>query len=312
MAAFHHYQPTAFELDEDTHAVAGPSGSVAGPSGSRNRESGGDSQPVTPARRTRDPNIDPALYTPSKRMRMMTSALGGTASGSFLVSKVPVTSRSHIAPPVLEGPLHIPTGPPILPMPNWDLLRGSRPEDIANMSAQALRERVHSLTSSLAISQQHLLARDGIIQAANAQLIVQNIFVGKQSEALHAKETKKSKKREKVKVLADGKGRHLTDLEFIDSLAREQAEKAAEEAAKADRAQAREDRKSAKAELEERWKKMKADHLQAVAQWETQCATLTAGGARKKDLPKKPKRAKKPQLEKVGDSDDDSDGSGSE
>jgi hypothetical protein len=144
-----------------------------------------------------------------------------------------------------------------------------------------------------------------------AQLVVQNIFVGMQSEALHAKETKKSKKCEKVKVLADRKGRHLTDLEFIDLLIREQAERAADEATKANRAQARENRKAAKLELEERWKVMKADHDQAVAQWETQCAMLTASGAHKKDLPKKPKRAKKPQIETVDDS-DDSDGSGSE
>ncbi|KAJ7696965.1 hypothetical protein B0H17DRAFT_895506, partial [Mycena rosella] len=116
-----------------------------------------------------DPNIDPALYTPSKRMRMMTSTLGGTASGSFLISKAPVTSRSHIAPPVLEGA-------PILPMIDWNLLRRSRPEDIETLSAQALRERVNALTSSLAITQQHLLARDGMIEAANAQLVVQNIF----------------------------------------------------------------------------------------------------------------------------------------
>jgi hypothetical protein len=197
-------------------------------------------------------------------------------------------------------------------MPNWDLLCRSRPEDIEKMSAEALQERVNSLTSSLALSQQQLHACNGIIEGANVQLVVQNIFVGLQSAALHAKETKKSKKREKVKVLADGKGRHLTDLEFIDSLAREQAEKAADEAAKADQVKAREDRKSAKAELEERWKQMKADHLHAVARWETQCATLTAGGARKKDLPKKPKRAKEPQLEKVDNSDNESDGSSSE
>jgi hypothetical protein len=162
------------------------------------------------------------------------------------------------------------------------------------------------------VSQQQLIARDGMIEAANAQLVVQNIFVGLQSEALHAKETKKAKKREKVKVFVDGKGRHLTDMEFIDSLAREKAEKAADEVAKADRALAREGRKAAKAELEERWKKMKADHLEAVAQWETQCAVLTAGGARKKDLPKKPKRAKKPELPKVDESDDESGGSESD
>ncbi|KAJ7719003.1 hypothetical protein B0H16DRAFT_1337013 [Mycena metata] len=302
MAAFHHYQPTAFELDENTHTVAGSSRSVAGPSGSG---SGSASQPVTPARRARDPNIDPALYTPSKRMRMMTSALGATASGSFLISKAPVTSLSHIAPPVLERPQ-------ILPTPDWNLLRESHPEDIETLSAQALRERVNRLTSALALSQQQLVAREGMIEAANAQLVVQNIFVGLQSEALHAKETKKSKKREKVKVFVDGKGRHLTDKEFIDSLEREKAEKAAEESAKADRAQAREDRKAAKAELEERWKRIKADHDKAVARWETECAMLAADGVRKKDLPKKPKRAKKPELPKVGESEEDSDGSDSD
>ncbi|KAJ7272279.1 hypothetical protein C8J57DRAFT_1064506 [Mycena rebaudengoi] len=307
MAAFHHYQPTAFELDEDTYTIVGSSRSVAGPSGSgHTRESGSASQPVTPARRARDPNIDPSLYTPSKRMRMMTSALGATASGSFLISNAPVTSLSHIAPPVLERPQ-------ILPTPNWDLLRESRPEDIEMLSAQALRERVNRLTSALVLSQQQLVMREGMIEAANAQLVVQNIFVGLQSEALHAKESKKSKKREKVKVFVDGKGRHLTDMEFIDSLEREKAEKAAEEVAKADRAQAREDRKAAKAELEERWKKIKADHLQAVVQWETRCATLIAGGGvRKKDLPKKPKRPKKPELPKDDDSDNDSSGSDSE
>ncbi|KAJ7768338.1 hypothetical protein B0H16DRAFT_1308304 [Mycena metata] len=283
---------------------AGPSSSVAGPSRS---ESAGASRPVTPLRRARDPNIDPALYTPSKRMRMMTSALGGTASGSFLISKAPITSLSHIAPPVLERPQFLPT-------PDWGLLRQSHSEDIETLSAQALRERVSRLTSALALSQQQLVAREGMIEAANAQLVVQNIFVGLQSEALHAKETKKSKKREKVKVFVDGKGRHLTDMEFINSLAREKAEKAAEEVTKAGRAQAREDRKAAKAELEERWKKIKADHAQAVAQWEAQCATLTArpGGARRKDLPKKPKRAKKPELPKDDSSDDDTGGSESE
>ncbi|KAJ7671942.1 hypothetical protein B0H17DRAFT_1141356 [Mycena rosella] len=291
MAAFHHYQPTAFKLDENTHTVGGSSHSITG---GHTQASGCTSQPVTPARHARDPNIDPTLYTPSKQMHMMTSALGATASGSFLISKAPVTSLSHIAPPVLERPQ-------ILPTLNWELLHESRPEEIEML-----------LTSAFALSQQQLIAHDGMIEAVNVQLVNQNIFVGLQSEALHAKETKKAKKCEKVKVFVDGKGRHLTDMEFINSLAREKAEKAAEEVAKADRAQAREDRKAAKAELEERWKKMKADHLEAIAQGETQCAALTAGGARKKDLLKKPKPAKKPELAKDDKSDDDSVGSESE
>jgi hypothetical protein len=74
MAAFHHNPPTAFDVDADTFVAVGGS--------------------VTPQRRARDPNIDPALYTPSKRMRFMTSALATTSSGSFLVSKDPVTTKS--------------------------------------------------------------------------------------------------------------------------------------------------------------------------------------------------------------------------
>ena len=107
MAAFHHYQPTALELDEDTHMGPIASGSGHG------------SPPATQTlRRVRDPNIDPALYTPSKRMRMMTSALAGTASGSFLVSNNPVTSQSSIMHPVLE---HV----PVLPSPDWGLIQSN-------------------------------------------------------------------------------------------------------------------------------------------------------------------------------------------
>jgi hypothetical protein len=41
MAAFHHYQPTALELDEDTHTIVRLSGSAAGPSGYGARGPGG-------------------------------------------------------------------------------------------------------------------------------------------------------------------------------------------------------------------------------------------------------------------------------
>ncbi|KAJ7435542.1 hypothetical protein B0H11DRAFT_1937476 [Mycena galericulata] len=79
MAVYHENPPTAFDVDPDNHVLARPSV-------------------------IRDPNIDPALYRPAKRMRMMTSALETSTSGSFLVSKDPVTSQSGLPAPVLEGP----------------------------------------------------------------------------------------------------------------------------------------------------------------------------------------------------------------
>ncbi|KAJ7071839.1 hypothetical protein B0H15DRAFT_793183 [Mycena belliarum] len=304
MAAFHHYQPTAFELDESTHQAPIASGSGHQPS-SEPSGSATDSQPVTPLRRVRDPNIDPALYTPSKRMRMMTSALAGTTSGSFLITKAPVTSRSSIAAPVIEQP-------PEMDLPNRNLIDDNQPENIEHLSAAALRARVAELTSALTVSRQHLAAREGIIEAANAQLIIQNIFVGKQSEALHAKEQKKSKKRGKVKGTEDGQCRHMTATEYIEALEKEERERADEDAARATRAQARKDKKTAKAELEERWKQLKLEHRAAVERWEERCAALTAGGTRKKDLPKKPKCTKKPELPKDDANEDNSDSSDSD
>ncbi|KAJ7281687.1 hypothetical protein C8J57DRAFT_980430, partial [Mycena rebaudengoi] len=87
MAAFHHQPPTAFDVDPDTHAPSAVGGSATAP--------------ATPIR---DPNIDPVLYTPSKRMCIMTSTLSHTSSGSFLVSSSKVTSQSVIPALVLEGP----------------------------------------------------------------------------------------------------------------------------------------------------------------------------------------------------------------
>ncbi|KIL62014.1 hypothetical protein M378DRAFT_81767, partial [Amanita muscaria Koide BX008] len=99
IAANRLHPPTAFDIDEETHTLTGC--------------------PETPSRRHLvDPNVDPELYTPSKRMRMMHSAMASTSSGSLLVSKAKLTSehaRHIISPPVLEAL-------PVLPQPNWDVL----------------------------------------------------------------------------------------------------------------------------------------------------------------------------------------------
>jgi hypothetical protein len=168
MAAFHHHAPTRFDLEDDTHTVT-----AAGPS--RNAD-----QPTTPLRRARDPNIDPALYTPSKRTRLMTTTLAGTSSGSFLVSDAVINSQNSILPPMPEGP-------PSIPKPNFAHLDPTKPDPNDQTNSQLIA-RMEQLTADLALAKQHIAARDGIIEGTHAQLVVQNFFVLKQNEALHLKE----------------------------------------------------------------------------------------------------------------------------
>ena len=47
-------------------------------------------------------------------------------------------------------------------------------------------------------------------------------------------------------------------------------------------------KKSQKDALEKLWKIRKEEHEKAVAEWIEECKRLTDGGAKKKDLPKKP------------------------
>jgi hypothetical protein len=119
-------------------------------------------------------------------MHMMTSALAGTALGSFLVSNAPVTSQSSIMHPVLE---HV----PVLPSPDWGLIQANQPDEIEHLPAKEPRGQVGQLTKSLGCGKLQIIAHESILEASNAQLVIQNIFVRKQSTALHAKENKKSK-----------------------------------------------------------------------------------------------------------------------
>ncbi|KAI9570836.1 hypothetical protein HD554DRAFT_1993899, partial [Boletus coccyginus] len=103
-----------------------------------------------------DPDIDPLLYTPSKRMHLMTAVMAHTSLGSFLVGQDPITSASHITHPVLEKP-------PTIPHPDWFLLRIPAPQ------SKILYNAKH-----------HIQSHDLIIEAAHAQMIMQELFVKKQ------------------------------------------------------------------------------------------------------------------------------------
>ncbi|KAJ7724382.1 hypothetical protein B0H16DRAFT_1472425 [Mycena metata] len=126
------------------------------------------------------------------------------------------------------------------------------------------------------------------------------------SRALHSKETKKKNKRETLPM--DGFGRHLTAPEFI--AAKEEAERLRDEeiADKAKGADDREAAKAAKEQLKEEWEQIKADHAKVVELWEEECARLKDEGVSKKNLPKKPKRARKPKAPAKATTEDETDG----
>jgi hypothetical protein len=293
MAAFRHQPPTAFDVDPETHApVASGSGTV----------------PSTPTRqRVRDPEIDPALYTPSKRMRLMTSALASTSSGSFLVSSSRITSQNSIPAPVLERP-------PQLPEPDWQ--NGSYSDaTMAGWSQSQLLEYALGMRDNLKNAQLHIKARDGIIEATQATIVVQNLFVDKQSQALHAKETKQ--KTQRTKLSMEGRGRHLTSDEWMEKTVEAARLRDEEAAEKLKRADMREAAKAEKEKLKQQWERIKEDHERAVERWQKRCEEMTKAGVKKKDLPKKPTRPLKPKAAEAATTpgapeDSDGDDSGSD
>lgn len=152
--------------------------------------------------------------------------------------------------------------------------------------------------------QRQIQARDGIIESSHATLVVQNMFVKKQSQALHAKETKKQSKRGKLSM--EGRGRHLTSQEWIEKTEEMERLREEEAAAKVQRAADREVAKTAKEALRLKWEEIKADHERAVEDWKSVCQRLTEQGVKKKHHPKKPKRPLKPKAPTTSGAPDDS------
>lgn len=284
IAAFRSQPPTLFDTDPSTHSVS----AAAGPSGT----------PHPAYKRTIDSVVDPELYTPSKRIRLLTSALSSTTSGSYLVDATRMTSSHPICAPVFEAP-------PPLPSMDWSILHpattsGSRP---TRPSATDLQAQNVALTQQLALAQQHIRARDLVIEGTQAQLIVQNLTMMKQNQALHAKENKKTADR--TRLFADGMPRVLTGDQFSEEIRKADERRKAEEAGRRRRAKTREEKKAAKAALEERWRGMLEEHRGALEVWTVACTRLEKAGVRKKNWPTKPLRPRKPVLEVELDEDEE-------
>jgi hypothetical protein len=274
MAAFRAQATTTTEGESNT-PIAGPSGDVP-------------STQSTPSRRRAHPidsNIDPDLFTPSKRIKLMNQAIGNTSSGSFLVSSAPMKSLESIPQPVLEAP-------PALKEPDWELAEIAHLKS-GYVSRNTLEERVEKLTENLKLAHQHIISRDLMLEGTSAQLVFQNLLLAKLNETLHIKENKKKDDRT---ILFEGKAVALTADEFEAKLRMMAQKRAADAAEKEQRAATRATKKDARTALESRWEEMKKAHALEIQAWGSECAKQMAEGVPKRYLPKKPIRPKKPLL----------------
>jgi len=284
MAAFNHRDVTAFDSSPDARPHA-PLSSITNPS------------TPTPVPRIVDRAIDPTLFTPTKRMRIMTSALAGTSTGSFLVGKERITSAQSIADPVFERPIHIQS-------PQWNLLRERIPGP--DQTQQELVDKIAVLTFNLDLARQQIAAKDSTIEASNAQLAVQGVYNKRLNEALNTKENKKETDRTQL-AGAIGGPRVWTEDKFVAQVASEKAEREKKAVDKVQRQLGREQKKAAKAAADDIWKGMVDAHKVEVDAWTAECACLRVLKVKVKDLPKKPKRPAKPKAVVVIESDPSSD-----
>ena len=168
-AVFNHHDVTAFDSSPDTHPHA-PISSITNLS------------TPTPAPRIVDCTIDLTLFTPTKHMCIMTSALAGTSTGSFLVGKECFTSVQSIANPIFKWPIHIQS-------PQWNLLQEQIPGP--DQTQQELVDKIAVLTFNLDLACQQIAAKESTIEASNAQLAVQGVYNKWLNKALNMKENQK-------------------------------------------------------------------------------------------------------------------------
>ena len=289
IASFDANPPTALATSPSTHTQHCPT------------ETPDDENPVTPSRRKRGPEIDPSLYTPSKRMRILYTALSSTSSGSFLVSKTPLTSSIPIAAPVLEAvPQHL--------RPDWSLAYGD--PAVTPKTHQDLQEENELLKKHL--QRAHILSRaqDGIIEGSSATMVIQNVHLRKLNGALYGKETEKTSKR--TLVIDTSKGQVYSEDAIREGIFVQEEKKKTVAAEKKLKADGRAAKKDAQAKLEEEWKRMKIIHDEAMKFWKADCDKLASEGVPKKNWPKAPIRPRKPKLPATLDAVVDEDGAADE
>ncbi|KAJ6570390.1 hypothetical protein B0H10DRAFT_1840242, partial [Mycena sp. CBHHK59/15] len=204
-------------------------------------------------------------------------------SALFLISKPRITSAQQILPLVLENV-------PKLPQPDWSLLHPLTSS--AYQTRGDLERTIEVLKDSLRKSKTQINACEGIIEGANAQLVLKGMYNSRLSKSLFTKENKK--KKDKVVIYPEGNRRLLTDEAWIKTIEDAKQAREADELAVGNRKVQRLEKKARKVELEAKWVRVKEQHLEKVAHWEAECERLKGNDVAKKNFPKRPVQAKKP------------------
>ncbi|KAF8175511.1 hypothetical protein K438DRAFT_1771121 [Mycena galopus ATCC 62051] len=139
-----------------------------------------------------------------------------------------------------------------------------------------------------------------IEQFANA-----NLGLKRMNEALHQQEEKAVTDRAK---LFKGKAQCLSSDDFYEAVLAIEEGKRAKAAGKESKKLERECKKQKKEEVEQAWGEMKRKHTKEVKSWTADCTKLVQQGVKKKDLPPKPKLAKKPKVPAVEEEEEDDEG----
>ena len=151
-----------------------------------------------------------------------------------------------------------------------------------------------NLRTNLRRAHMHSVAKDNIIEGAQAQLVIQNLHLQKMNGALFNKE--KEKRSERTLIFEGGKGQVFSSDTFVAKIQSIADQKEAEAARKAQNAKDRAAKRDARAKLEAEWARLKSQHEEAMQQWKLECARLKADGVQKKSWPKGPGRLRKPKL----------------
>ncbi|KIJ27085.1 hypothetical protein M422DRAFT_55216 [Sphaerobolus stellatus SS14] len=227
-------------------------------------------EPATPTRHgisERDSNIDPSLYSPNQIAQQMQAALSHTRSGSFLVSSSPIRLSLEPPSPVINHALPV---------------QHSSNEGIDDLNVT--REIIQNLHGRLA--------------NANAQILLQNVQVKRvMAQAKALKDSKKKKKPGAKKYLADGRGRHITDLHFVKMVAQDARERVEREFEKRRKRSAAAKLHEEKAALEAQWQSMLKLWGAECTEWKELTDCLTAEGLPKSRHPKRPSKPRKPKLQ---------------
>ena len=185
--------------------------------------------------------IDPALYTPSKCLQILSASLAESESAGYLVADGPISANQKLPGLVLESV-------PELEEPEWNLLeRGNLPQTEVQWWVRAQK-----LKRNLALARQHLQVHDAIVEGSQAQLLLQGFQILHQS--LNHKQNKKQT--DHTKLNPGGRARYLTSDSYVEEAERVEAERSRKETEKKAKKVVSEERRIAQVEINQKWTKI--------------------------------------------------------